>query len=387
MRISYFLTHFPYENKPFIKTYPTGGAETVAISLAKVLAQKGHEIFIFTSSANSSNEVEEYNGLAIYRYGTNFKFASSRFSLGLLKNPRRYPTDLVHVHASVPMGDLAGFLYAKKKQKPLIVTLHLDLGSYKGFAIKLGYSLYCMLIGKLLSWANVIISPSRYYISEIRALDKYKDKVIVIPNGIDVGDFNAAYSREDSKRELGFSPSDRLLLYVGNFEPRKGLDILIKAMPRILKEAQNTNLVLVGDGIMRDKLEALAKKLGVAEHVKFTGFVNKSEKIRYYKSADIFILPSLYEIFGIVNLEAMACGIPVVASKVGGIPEVVKDGKNGLLIPPGNSEALADALIYLLENEDVREKMGKSGRKKVEGYSWERIAEETEKVYNEVLSS
>jgi Glycosyltransferase len=107
----------------------------------------------------------------------------------------------------------------------------------------------------------------------------------------------------------------------------------------------------------------------------------------YYKAADVFCLPSTMstESFGIVNLEAMACGVPIVASKIGGIPDVVKDGENGLLVPPWDSEALADVIIYLLENEDIREKMGNIGREKVEGYSWARIAEETEKVYKEVL--
>ncbi|MBT9151423.1 MAG: D-inositol 3-phosphate glycosyltransferase [candidate division WS2 bacterium] len=106
----------------------------------------------------------------------------------------------------------------------------------------------------------------------------------------------------------------------------------------------------------------------------------------YYNAADVFCLPSTStESFGIVNLEAMTCGVPIVASKIGGVPDVVKDGENGLLVQPKDYEALADAIIYLLENEDERERMGKNGREKVESYSWERIAEETEKVYSSLM--
>ena len=385
MKISYFITHFPYKNKASNKNYPIGGAETVVENLTNVLAQKGHEISIFTTSASSKDKVEEYKGITVYRYGTNFKVASGRFSLSLLKDPLKYPTDLVHVHASVPMGDIAGLLYAKRKNTPLIVTTHLDVGSYKGVIIKSFYYLYCKLITKLLSRADTIISPSEYYINEAGVLDKYKDKAVVIPNGINVEDFDVPYSKEECREKLALSFSERILLCVGNLEPRKGLDILIKAMPKILKNVQDTKLVFVGNGVMRNELKKLTERLGIVKHIKFVGFVDKSEKVLYYKSADVFVHPSMYEIFGIVNLEAMACGVPIVASKVGGVPDVVKDGENGLLVPPKDSEALADAIIYLLENEDVRDKMGKNGWEKVGDYSWKRIAEETEKVYQEVI--
>lgn len=386
MKICYFITHFPYKNKASNKNYPIGGAETVVENLTNVLAQKGHEISIFTTSASSKDKVEEYNDITVYRYGTNFKVASGKFSLSLLKGPLKYPTDLVHVHVSVPMGDIAGFLYAKKKNKPLIVTTHLDVGSYKGVIIKSFYYLYCKLITKLLSRADTIISPSEYYINEAGVSEKYRNKIVVIPNGINIEDFDVPYSKEECREKLALSSPERILLCVGNLEPRKGFDILLKAMPKILKNVQDTKLVFVGNGIMSDVLKSLADNLGIFEHIKFAGFVDESKKVLYYKSADIFVHPSIYEIFGIVNLEAMACGVPIVASKVGGIPDVVKNGENGLLVPPRDSEALADAIIHLLENEDIRVKMGKNGRKKVENYSWKRIAEETEKLYEGLIS-
>jgi len=155
-------------------------------------------------------------------------------------------------------------------------------------------------------------------------------------------------------------------------------------MSKIVKEVPDAKLVFVGYGGMRAELEMLSKKLGFENHIKFAGFVGDTfKKALYYHAADVFVLPSTGpEIFGIVNLEAMACSVPIVASKIGGIPDVVKDGENGLLVPPRDSEALADAIIYLLENEDVRERMGKNGRERVNEYSWGMIAEETDKIYS-----
>ena len=150
-----------------------------------------------------------------------------------------------------------------------------------------------------------------------------------------------------------------------------------------MEEVPDILLVFAGRGVMRKELEELSVKLGVKKNVKFTGFVEERLKLSYYKAADVFCLPSMMktECYPLAILEAMACGLPIVASDIGGIPDAVKSGENGLLAPPKDSEALAEAIIYLLENEDIRERMGRNGRERVERYSWVKIAEETEKVY------
>ena len=137
---------------------------------------------------------------------------------------------------------------------------------------------------------------------------------------------------------------------------------------------------------MKNELISMTKELDLEKNVRFMGFIGDiNTKVDYFNSADIFILPSLSECFPIVNLEAMACGIPIVASKIGGVPDAVKEGENGLLVPPLNKNALSDAIIYLLENEDIREKFGENGRENIKDYSWERIAERTEKVYENLI--
>jgi glycosyltransferase involved in cell wall biosynthesis len=385
MKISYFITHFPYKNKPFSKKYATGGAEAVADNLASVMAQKGHEISIFTTSPDSKDGVEEYNGIKVYRYGTNFRVASGSFSFGLLKNPAKYPTDLVHVHISVPMGDIAGLRCAKKKNVPLVITYHGEVqGGYGGFIRRISVYFYSKyLLNKILSYADVIISPSEYYINESRLLSRYRDKIVVIPNGVNIDEFNIPYSKEECREKLDLPLDVKIILFLSGLNPHKGPDVLVRAMPKILKKVSDAKLVFVGGGGMREELERLCKRLGIEKNVKFAGFVEENMKSFYYKAADVFCLPSVMksEVFPIVLLEASASGLPMVVSDLDTFKCIIEDGYNGIVTKRGDEKNLADAIIYLLENKEVREKMGINGRKKVKDYSWERIAEMTEKIY------
>jgi len=156
-------------------------------------------------------------------------------------------------------------------------------------------------------------------------------------------------------------------------------------MPEVVKIVPKVRLLLVGSGRIRQDLEKLARFLRIDKHVIFTGFVSQNQKIPYYRSSDVFVLPSLTESFGMVNLEAMACGLPIVASNVGGIPEVVRHCENGFLIPPRNVRALSTSLIDLLTNEGLRMKMAKNSIRMVKRYSWESIVRKTEEVYKKVL--
>ena len=391
MKIGYFITNFPYRTAYFDR-YFCGGGGAVAYNLAINIAQRGNDVSVFTTSVDSKDSIEKYENVSIYRYGTKFQILNRNISFSMLFKPLKLDVDIVHLHATAsPIDLLSALLYAKKKKKPMVLTYHGDVDViHDGISHKLAAYFYDKLIDKLLSYANVIISPSEHYIEESRFLGKYRDKIVVIPNGINIEEFGIPYSKEECRRKLGLLTDENIILFVGVIHSYKGSDVLIKAMPKIIKEVPNAKLIFVGKegekgGI--EVFEKLSKKLGVEKNIKFAGFVGSSfKKAFYYRSADIFALPSIIlEIFGIVNLEAMACSVPIVASKIGGVPDVVKEGENGLLVPPKDSETLADAIIYLLENDDIRERMGKNGRKKVEDYSWVRIADETEKVYERLI--
>jgi len=396
MKIGYFITRYPYQDRfddsKFFGKYKYGGAEIVAYYLANDMAQKGHEIKVFTTSVDSKSSIEKCNNVEIYRYGTNLKIEKGSFSLNLFWKPLKYNVDVVHTHFTTPSADLAALSYVKMKKVPFVVTYHGDAQeNYGRFIRRVAVFIHNgFLLEKVLSRADVIISPSEYYINESRFLGKYRDKIVVISNGININDFNVKLSKEECREKLELPPIDtNIILFVGNLIPYKGPEVLIKALPRIVREVPDTELVFVGSGKMRDELGKLAEKIGIKNHLKFAGFVEESMKPLYYKAADIFALPSTLntEVFPIVLLEASAAGLPMVVSDLNTFKCIIEEGYNGLFTKRGDEKSLADAIVYLLENEDIRGKMGKNARKKVENYSWDRIAKETEKVYYEVLSS
>jgi len=387
MKIGYFVTKFPY-NQQF-NDYAYGGSSLAAYYLAAQMAKRSHEVNVFTTSINSEDSIEKKDNVTIYRYCTNFRVLTSNISVRMFKKPVDHNVDIIHTHFDIPPGPLAGLRYAKKKKIPFIVTYHGDwVESYGGLIRRVGVAVHNKyLVDQVLSYADTIISPSEYYINGSRFLRKYREKIVVIPNGINLNEFDISYSKEECRIKLGLPLNKKILLFFGYLSPYKGPNALIKAMTNILKNVPDVELVFAGKGVMQAELEILSKKLSIEKNVRFVGFVKDDLKALYYKAADIFVLPSTMstECFPIANLEAMACGIPIVASNIGGIPDIVKNGENGLLVQPEDTEALAKAIIYLLENEEIRKKMGQDGLKKIIDFSWEIISEQTEKIYNNII--
>lgn len=394
MKIGYFVGHFPYTNLlnnpdkyQYIKRYNHDGGVAAAYNLTINMEKRGHEIKVFTTSITSVDSVEKHENIKVYRYGTNLKFETVNVSFNLLKKPLKYEVDIAHVHSVNPIAELAALKYAKSKGIPVIVTYHGDpQESFGGLARRVAVNFYIkFLLNKILSDANIIISPSKYFLGNSRFLNKYKDKIVIIPNGVNISDFSVPYAKEECKRIVRLEGN--IILFVGRLDQRKGPEVLIKAFVKVVKHIPNAKLVFVGAGPLKAKLDNLSKSLSVNNRVKFAGFIKDYEKPLYYKSADIFVLPSIMnsEIFGIVNLEAMASGTPIIASNIGGIPDVVEDGKEGLLFPPNDPKALAKAIIRLLTDQELRDKISEQASKKVKNFSWEKIAEKTEKIYKQVL--
>ena len=392
MRIGYFISHFPYNrtgDETLSGRYTYGGAEKVAFSLAVKMAKSGHDVTVFTSSVDFKNSHERHQLFEICRYGTVFRIARGNFSPLLLLGPLKYHIDIAHVHFTNPPGDLAGLLHGKTRKTPLVVTYHgdgvADYGNLLRRMLVAFHNRY--LLSEVLADARVIISPSDNYVNESRFLPKYIKKIITIPNGIDVDEYKACCSKEACRVRLGLQSDEKVVLFVGNFVQYKGIDVLLRCMPEVVKIVPEVRLVLVGSGRIRQDLEKLARCLRIDKHVTFTGFVSENRKILYYRSSDVFALPSTMgpECFPTVILEAMACGLPIVASNISGIPELVRHCENGFLIPPQNVGALSTSLIDLLTNEDLRMKMARNSIKMVKRYSWENIVRKTEEVYKQVL--
>ena len=387
MKIGYFINHFPY--KINYSQYWCGGSGNVAYYLATHMALRGHEISIFTTSIDSNASIEQYENINIYRHSTNFRIKNASMSLSMFLNATKYKVDIVHAHLTGSVNEFIIQRYTKRKNTLLIVTYHGDPEKNMGGIIyKTGVYFYVKyILDKVLSRADVIISPSEYYIDESIFLGKYRDKIVVIPNGINIDEFDIVYSKEECRKKLGLPFNENIILFVGTLSLYKGPDVLLKAMLKVIKNIPNAKLVFVGGGPMRKGLEMQSRKLGVEKHVIFAGFVEENLKSLYYKAADVFCLPSTMksEVFPVVFLEASASGLPMVVSNLDTFKCIIDEGYNGIVTKRGDENNLAGAIIYLLENEGVREKMGKNAKEKVKDYSWGKIAEMTEKVYEGLI--
>lgn len=386
MRIGYFVTKFPDRD---MKSDVYGGAERSAYNMVKNLCKKKIDLIVFSTSFSSESYIETFDHFMVYRYGTNIKLLSTNISFGMFWKTLKHDIDIANVNFDIPPGPFAGLLYAKMKKVPLVINYRGDwVDDYGSFFRKTCISFFNRyLVDRLLLQADVIISPTERYIMESKFLGKYRDKIVVIPNGINLEDFDIDIPKYECRNILNLQLNEYILLFVGTLGPHKGPDILLKSFSLLAATFSNISLVFVGDGVMKDDLKKLARNLNIESKVKFVGYQSDiHKKIMYYKSSDIFILPTVgeHEVFGNVNLEAMACGIPIVASSIGGIPDLVENGVNGLLVPPRNVDELSKAILYLLKNEDIRIKMGKNGKEKAKFYSWELIAEKTKKVYEQL---
>ena len=392
MKIGYFISHFPYMDRindaNYSKEYAHGGTEIAAYNLARNIA-KIDEVDIFTTSINSKDSLELSENMTIHRYGTVLKIASANLSFKILYKPLKQEIDIAHAHYNMPYSDYSALRYVKKNKVPFVVTYHADAQDSGGNLIRNWAQMIYnrSLLKNVLNGADVIIATSNSYIDESKFLGNYRDKIEVIPNGINLEEFDINLSKEECRDKLDLPHDKKIILFFGNIVSYKGPHILLRAFSKVKTQFKDVKLVFAGRGEMQEELTKLAAELGIKSDVLFTGYVDERLKPFYYKSADIFCLPSITmaEAFGIVNLEAMTCGIPIISSKLGGIPDVVTDKETGLLVKPEDEEALTDAIIFLLENEDIARKMGNNGKRKVEEYSWKKIAEKTEKVYESLI--
>ena len=237
--------------------------------------------------------------------------------------------------------------------------------------------------------ADRVVATSPQEEDHMRSLLSPNGQVDVIPCGTDIERFGAVIY-DDARQHLGFSPDQKVVLYAGRFDPRKGIETLVRAASYLTADyGKNLRLVIVGgshpgqkDGQERDRIEALVNELGLADYTTFTGRLNHDVLAQYYAAADVCVVPSHYEPFGLVAIEAMACGTPVIASRVGGLKFSVNHQETGLLVPPQNEKSLAIALDDILADSHLRHRMGEAGRRRVEThFSWTGVANQLDSLY------
>ena len=235
--------------------------------------------------------------------------------------------------------------------------------------------------------ANLVVTVSNY--SAEKAVQLYgveEAKTRVVPNGVNPDRFKPANDSESMKRKLGIV-NKSIVLFVGRLIPRKGLNFLIEAAKRIINENADTIFAIVGNGPLRNKLASQLDKANLSKSFLFFGDVKESILPAIYNCTDVFAFPSIQEGQGIALLEAQASAKPVVAFRVGGVNEAVSDGNSGLLVERGDTDGLAEAILKILSNSRLRERMGRKGREFVlQNFTWDLCAKTMLGVYNEALS-
>jgi N-acetyl-alpha-D-glucosaminyl L-malate synthase BshA len=368
-----------------ITVYPSfGGSGIVGSELGKELAARGHTVHFIASAVPSRglelSERVRFHEVEMMSYPL---FEHQPYTLALATKmatvARSENLDLLHVHYAIPHSISAILARESIKQRrylPVITTLH-------GTDITLVGSdrSYLPITRYAISESDGVTSVSRFLKEATIQMFDY-DEIEVIPNFICA----EAYSRhEDSPIHKQFAPNgEKLLAHVSNFRPVKRPLDCVEIFARVLNKGIKARLLMVGDGPERSATQHRAEKLGIAAHCSFVG---KQGQINDYLGiSDVLLLPSEQESFGLVALEAMACEVPVIASRVGGIPEVVTDGETGFLSEIGNVEKMSEDAARILREGDLRREMGGKARQSaIARYSTELVIPKYIEFYERVL--
>jgi glycosyltransferase involved in cell wall biosynthesis len=269
---------------------------------------------------------------------------------------------------------------------PLVITAHSLFGEHSQATIE-------TLMAPSLRAADRVIAVSPHIAEQAIKLGVDASRVRVIRSGVDLERFSEQRDRAAARAALGVAAQAPLVLFVGNLEPRKQIDVLLRAMALVRARVPEVQLVIVGSGEnagaqdQTSRLNDLTHELELTECVRFVGRVSDDQLLDYYAAADVFALPSSSEAQGIVALEAMACGLPVVATAVGGLLGTIEDGRTGYLVPPGEVAPLADRLVSVLLEWSTSRAIGAAARQAVErDFSWSRAVAATEAAYREIVT-
>jgi len=377
-----------------------GGEGMYTYGLAKALSDLGHNVRVITADTRGRMEsmVENFE---IIRLITIKKPGLKLFSFNL-----KAVKKIEEIYKSHQEIDILHFTYdfykiTLSKEKiniPIIATLHhpwsaehriikagtpIDYPNYYFRRVVLHH--FEKMSKKTCNNADKLIAVSNYtaqsYITEFRVP---QDKIEVIPDAVDTNKFHPEVDGYEIRKKLNLADKDRVVLFVGRLDYNKGIEYLLRSFSRINEEDIVAKLVIVGEGLLKKYIQAF--KRNYPEKIVPVGRISEEDLPKFYAASDLVVLPSLMEGFGIVLLEAMASGKPCVATRAGGVEDVVINGETGLLIPPADSYSLYHAIYTLLTDDKLSKEFGAAGRKRAENYfTWDKVAKHTVEVYKKVM--
>jgi rhamnosyl/mannosyltransferase len=360
MRIMHlYKDYFPVE----------GGIENHVRWLAEAQAARGHDVSVLVTSRTAQTHIETMNGVRVIFASRLASVSSAPVSLALFSLLARERPDVLHLQFPYPWGELAALFFGHARKT--VMTYQSDIVRQRYLRL-----VYAPFMERVLARMDTIIATSPNYIETSPVLSRWKEKTIAVPMGIDPSPFAATPVTRGPRLDDTFN-----LLFVGALRYYKGLNYLLQALPQIPK----ARLVVIGTGMMEREWKDLARQLDLTDRVEFVGEVANPDLPPYYAACDVFVLPcsERSEAFGLVQLEAMASGKPVVSCDVGtGVAFVNQDQVTGLVVQPKNPLALTNAVNRLAGDRALRELMGAAGRARVAAeFTLDRMVERIMGVY------
>jgi len=382
MRIAFFTNCY----KPLVN-----GVVTSISSLKEAYGRKGHEVYVFAPRVEGYIDQEKN----VFRYRSINLTSKVKYPLPIplsfkvKKVITEFNPDIVHIHHPFLLSSVA-IMYGKKLGIPKILTIHTQYEQYAYYVSpvpeRITHEAIKMIISNLADKTDCITTPSASMKELIKGYG-IKNRIEVISNAIHLISFKEddELKRTEIKKKYNLKEDDKIILFVGRVASEKSIDKIIKALAIIKK--RNTGkekLLIVGDGPAMDELKLLTRSLKVEEDVIFAGTVSYEEIQHYYKMAYVFTIASTTETFGIVTIEALASGVPVVAVKAPGAADILTDGLDGLLVDD-DIEKIANALEKIIKEPELREKLSQGALKTSEKYSIDTISERMLNLYREII--
>ncbi|MBU4194780.1 MAG: glycosyltransferase family 4 protein [Actinobacteria bacterium] len=373
-----------------------GGLGRHVYHLATSLATGGAKVHVVTKDHPGAPDYEESEGVHIHRvvnYPPDIPQEdwvpwTLQFNVALLEKAVSVVNDLdnvdvIHAHDWLVAHAAASLKHAYRI--PMVATIHAtEYGRHQGHLPGPMNKLIHQIEWWLTFESVRTVCCSQYMMEQITNIFQLPGgKVKVIPNGIDAESFQKDVSVDLFKKKY-VDPGDKLVFFVGRLVYEKGVQTVIEAMPRILDKIPNVTFVVSGSGPHMNQLKSLVGDFGLEKKVKFTGYVDSDDLSAFYRCADLTVVPSLYEPFGMVVLESMAMNTPTIVADTGGLSEIVVHEETGLKFDPGNPDSLADAMLRILSDEELAARLTHDARVYMgERYSWDRIARQTIEVYRD----
>lgn len=368
-----------------------GGLSRHVYDLSRYLTRVGWDVHVLTVRSGDSLHDETVEGVQVHRVdvlspdGGQFKHWAFQFNLAMLKRStalfKDVEVDVVHAHDWM-------VCYAAKTLKdeynlPLVATIHAtEYGRNRGIHSPLQHYVN-HLEWELTYEAAKVVLCSTYMKDEVeRIFALPTDKLCVIANGVDPSKLQPAKVSPHSRSEV---PDRPVVLYIGRLVREKGVQVLVEAAPEILSSCHAARFVILGAGPYQQELKDFVAQCGVSDHFEFRGFVSDEERNQLLQEASAAVFPSLYEPFGIVALEAMAAGAPVVVADVGGLADVVMHGENGRKAYVGDAHSLAVQVCAAILQPQESARMAEVAKSQLDRYDWLSIAKETVHVYEDAL--